>query len=222
VAELFVEFEHLLFEPVDEGLFGFELLSDLGGSEGEHVLGFLQSADLVLLLEDYVVPLLNHVVLGLHLVLEQVDSLLCLGQSLLVLFQLLLDVCELISHFLVVRELIVELDLCAILLILELQDFHLQHFNSLILHVLHLKQRHIRLLLKRDHLILHFLLILHIAFLRLLQPLKLLRHFRCILLPHLRNILMVPFLQRVYHLLVVHLLLDVLLLHLQTFLLLQA
>jgi hypothetical protein len=125
VAELFVEFEHLLFEPVDEGLFGFELLSDLGGPEGEHVLGFLQPADLVLLLEDYVVPLLNHVVLGLHLVLEQVDPLVRLGQSFLVLFQLLFHVCELIGHFLVVGELIVELDLCAVLLVLELHDFHL-------------------------------------------------------------------------------------------------
>lgn len=125
MAELFVEFEHLLFEPVDEGLFGFELLSDFGGPEGEHILGFLQSADLVLLLEDYVVPLLHHVVLGLHLILEQVDPLVCLGESLLVLFQLLLDMCELDGHFLVVGELVVELDLRAVLLILELQDFHL-------------------------------------------------------------------------------------------------
>lgn len=148
----------------------------------------------MILLEDHVVPLIHHLVLSAYFLLQQFYPLISFCEFLLVLFQLIFHISKLLSHLLVVAQLIMELNFVAVLLVLQFQDLHLQGLDLLILYVLYLKQRHIGLLLQRYHLVLHLLLVIHIATLDFLQSLELLSHFSCILFSDFGDILMVALL----------------------------
>ncbi len=87
-----------------------------------------------------------------------------------------------------------ELDLIAVLLILKLENLPLKALYRLILHLLDLKQGHVRLLLERDHLVLHFLLVLQVVLLDILNPLELLDHLGRVLLADFGDVIMVAFL----------------------------